>query len=77
MEHLKQWFVFIMTTITVLVIFLVADTILMGLITLIIAIFSKDTAMQVFKYGMMILFGIEFLFSIPAVIKSRNKGDKE
>ena len=77
MKSLKWWFVVIMTTLTVLAIFLLADTVLMGLIALIISLFNKAGAMQVFKWGVAILFGIEFLLTIPAVLKSRKEGDEE
>lgn len=77
MKSAKWWFVVIMTTLTVLSIFLIADLVLMGIISLIITIFDKASAVQVFKWGMAILFSIEFLLTIPAVIKSRNEGGKE
>ena len=76
MKSLKWWFVVIMTTITMLSIFLLADIILMGIISLIISLFSSN-ALQVFKWGIAILFGIEFLLTILAVIKSRKEGDEE
>lgn len=75
MKSLKWLFVVVMTTITVLSIFLLADIVLMGIIALIISPFSQN-AMQVFKVGIAVLFCIEFLLTIPAVIKSRNEGDK-
>ena len=76
MKSLKWLFVVVMTTITVLSLFLLADILLMGIISLIISLFSSD-AMQVFKWGINILFGIELALTIPAVITSRNEGDKE
>ena len=77
MKSLKWWFVFVMTVLTVLAIFFLADSILMGVIAIVISLFDKVVAMAVFKWGVAILFSIETLLTIPAVIKSRNEGDKE
>ena len=77
MKSMKWLFVVIMTTITLLTIFLIANSFLIGLVALIISIFNKAEAIQVFKWGVVILFGIEFLLTIPAVIKSRKEGDEE
>ena len=72
----KWWFVFTMTLLTVLAIFLVADAILMGLIALMESLFDKALAFNVYKWGVIILFGIETLVTIPATFQSTNKGDK-
>lgn len=77
MKSLKWWFVVIMTTLTVWAIFLLADTVLMGLVALIISLFNKVVSVQVFKWGVAILFGVEFLLTIPAVLKVKKEGDEK
>lgn len=77
MKSLKWWFVVIMTTLTVWTIFLLADTVLMGLVALIISFFNKAVSEQVFKWGVAILSGVEFLLTIPAVLKVKKEGDEK
>lgn len=77
MKSLKELFVLTMTTITVLAVFLLSDLAIMGIVSGIVMIFSREVAMSVFKWGVAVMFGIELLFTIPAVIKSVKEGDKE
>ena len=78
MNNPLQWlFVTVMTIVTVLSIFWLADVLLMGLISLIVAIFDYDRAGLTFKYGISLLFGIELVFTLFAVLKNNNEGDKE
>ena len=77
MKSLKWWFVVIMTTLTVLAIFLLADTVLIGLIALIISFFNNTLGLLVFKWGLSILFLFEALLTVVAVVKSRKEGDEE
>lgn len=77
MKSLKWWFVVIMTTLTVWTIFLLADTVLMGLVALIISLFNKAVSAQVFKCGVAILSSVEFLLTIPAVLRVKKEGDEK
>ena len=75
MKSMKWWFVFVMTTVTVLIVFAIADFILAGLIALAVSIWDNVTALQTFKWAFSLLFLIESVLTVPAVIKSC-KGDK-
>ena len=77
MKQLKRLFVATMTAITVLVIFLIADVVLVGAISLVAMLFSKAVAADIFKWGLITLFSIELVLTIPATIKTINKGDYE
>lgn len=77
MNYMKSGFVFIMTTIIVLFIYLVADTLLVGFLSLIVLAFNRAVALQVFKWGMIILFSLETIMTVSIAIKKRNEGDEE
>lgn len=70
---MKWLFVTIMTAFTVLSIFLLADIIFMGVVALFISIFNSDLAIQYFKNGVSLLFGIEFVLTLYALIKNKSK----
>ena len=76
MKDMNRLFTVVMVTLMVLSMFLIADTIFIGLISIIISIFSKSVAIKVFEWGLAILFTLETLFTIPLAIKSINEGDK-
>ena len=71
MKPLQKWFVIVMTTLTMLSLFLIGDAILMGIVAIVLSTFDKALAIEVFKNGVSVLFCAEFLLTIPAVIKSR------
>jgi hypothetical protein len=75
MKPLKKVFVITMALILVLAVFLLADTLLIGLISLIISVFDKAGAVPFFKWGVLVLFIIEGLFIVPAAVKSYKEGD--
>lgn len=70
MKPVKWWFVFVMTVLTMLIVFAIADIILAGLIALAVSIWDIMTAFQTFKWVFSVLFLIESIFTVPAVIKS-------
>lgn len=76
MKPLKHWFVLVMTLLFVLIVFAIADIALAGVIALAISIWDKVIAMSVFKWSTIVLFTIEAVLSVPAVIKSC-KGDEK
>lgn len=75
MKPLKFWFVLIMTVVTTLAIFLIADIVLAGIMYLVIMIWDKVLALNVFKWFIIILFGLQILFTIPFTVKSIRKGE--
>lgn len=77
MTSLRQVFVIISATLTVLSMFLLVDILFVGVISLVAKAFDGDVAQNIFKYGVAVLFGIELLLTIPAVIKSIKEGDKK
>ena len=77
MNKLKDIFVLVCTTITMLIIFAILDVVLMGLLSLVISIWNPSFATQMFKWSFLILFALEALFTIPVIIKStKNGGEK-
>lgn len=76
MKQLKWLFVVVMTSITVLSIFLLADIVIMGIISFITRLFNAEGAQQLFKWGVAVLFCIETALTIPAAIKTINKGEE-
>lgn len=77
MNKLKDIFVLVCTTITMLIIFAILDVILMGLLSLVISVWNPSFATQMFKWSVLILFALEALFTIPVTIKStKNEGEK-
>lgn len=77
MKQLKFWFVYIMTLITVLIVFLIADVVFAGLVYYIICIWSKVIALKVFGWIVFCMFFLQALFSIPCTFKVIKEGDEE
>lgn len=76
MKSLKKLFVITCTTLMVLLVFLICDTLFAGLVYLLVSIWSKVVALNVFKWVVLIMFGIQVLFTIPVAIKSCKEGDE-
>ena len=76
MKSLKKLFVITCTTIMVLLVFLIYDALFAGLVYLLVSIWSKVVALNVFKWVVLIMFGIQVLFTIPVAIKSCKEGDE-
>lgn len=76
MKSLKKLFVVTCTTIMVLLVFLIYDALFAGLVYLLVSIWSKVVALNVFKWVVLIMFGIQVLFTIPVAIKSCKEGDE-
>ena len=77
MKPLRRVFSVIMTLLIVMVVYLMFDAVAMGAISLFIAMFNGETALQVFKAGVLLLFGTEFLFTIPAIVQMFREGEEE
>ena len=75
MRDLKKLFVSICTTLMMLLTFLLFDLAFAGLIYLLISIWSKVVALNVFKWVVLIMFGLQVLLTIPVAIKGY-KGDE-
>lgn len=75
MRDLRKLFVSICTTLMVLLTFLLFDLAFAGLIYLLISIWSKVVALNVFKWVVLIMFGLQVLLTIPVAIKGY-KGDE-
>lgn len=75
MRDLKKLFVSICTTLMMLLTFLLFDSAFAGLIYLLISIWSKVVALNVFKWVVLIMFGLQVLLTIPVAIKGY-KGDE-
>lgn len=75
MRDLRKLFVSICTTLMVLLTFLLFDSAFAGLIYLLISIWSKVVALNVFKWVVLIMFGLQVLLTIPVAIKGY-KGDE-
>ena len=76
MKGLRKLFVITCTTIMVLLVFLIYDALFAGLVYLLVSIWSKVVALNVFKWVVLIMFGIQVLFTIPVAIKSCKEGDE-
>lgn len=77
MTPLKFWFTLVMTIILVLTIFLVGDALIFGLIALIVSIWNKIIALDVFKWGVIVIFGIQAIITIPCALScSYERNDK-
>ena len=76
MKGLRKLFVLTCTTIMVLLVFLIYDALFAGLVYLLVSIWSKVVALNVFKWVVLIMFGIQVLFTIPVAIKSCKEGDE-
>ena len=77
MKPLKKWFVIIMTAVTMLAVFAIADIILAGVIMFAVSAFTTFWQFDVFKWVFLITFAIEFVITSPAAYKSYKEGDKE
>ena len=75
MKSLKKLFVITCTTIMVLLVFLICDTLFAGLVYLLVSIWSKVIALSIFKWIVLVVFGLQVLLTIPVAIKSY-KGDE-
>lgn len=69
MKQLKFWFVFIMTLITVFAVLLIGDTVIAGIVYLIITIWDKVLALKVFKWSVALMFFIQALFTAPLTLR--------
>ena len=78
MKSLKQWFVFVMTLIFIIIVFVISDFVVAGVIALAVSIWSKLAAIKVFKLIFSLLFGIQgvltFLVSIKSVKEMNSSG---
>lgn len=77
MKSLKKLFVITCTTIMVLLVFLICDTLFAGLIYLLVSVWSKAIALSVFKWVVIVMFVLQILFTIPVVIKGCKEGDEQ
>ena len=75
MKSLKKLFVVTCTTIMVLLVFLICDALFAGLVYLLVSIWSKVVALSIFKWIVLVVFGLQVLLTIPVAIKSY-KGDE-
>ena len=76
-KTLKNVFVLTMTTITVLSLYALADTIVAIALWFFIQFADKSLALQIAKWGFCILFFLEAIPTIPAIYVSVTKDDKE
>lgn len=78
MKSLKQWFVFVMTLISIIIVFIISDFVVSGVIALAVSIWSKVAAIKVFKLIFILAFGIQggltFLVSIKGVEEMKSSG---
>lgn len=74
MKQLERVFVISLTTLCTLVALLLADALVAGVVSLVALPFDKELAAQIFKWGVAVSFGIEFLITIPTSIKAIIKG---
>lgn len=74
MKQLEHVFIIMLTTLVVLTILLILDALLLGVISLVTLIFDKVLAVQIFKWGLAISFGAEFIITVPISIKTIIKG---
>ena len=70
MKSLKQWFVFVMTLILVLIVFVISDFAVAGIIALAVYVWNKLAAIEVFKWVFSLIFGIQGGLTFLVVIKS-------
>ena len=75
MKSLKKLFVVTCTTIMVLLVFLICDALFAGIVYLLVSIWSKVIALSIFKWIVLVVFGLQVLLTIPVAIKSY-KGDE-
>lgn len=75
MKSLKKLFVITCTTIIMLLVFLICDALFAGLVYLLVSIWSKVIALSIFKWIVLVVFGLQVLLTIPVAIKSY-KGDE-
>ena len=76
MKSLKKLFVITCTTLMVLLVFLICDTLFAGLVYLLVSIWSKVIALSIFKWIVLVVFGLQVLLTIPVAIKSCKEGDE-
>lgn len=76
MKSLKKLFVVTCTTIMVLLVFLICDTLFAGLVYLLVSIWSKVIALSIFKWIVLVMFAVQVLFTIPVAIKGCKEGDE-
>lgn len=69
---LKKVFVISCTLVVLLIVYSVCDALLSGILYLVIQLWSKTLAVNVFKYSFAGLLLIQTVFTIPAVWKSVN-----
>lgn len=78
MKSLKQWFVFVMTLILVIIVFVISDFVVAGVIALAVYVWNKLVAVKVFKLIFCLALGIQcgltFLVSIKSVKEMNNSG---
>lgn len=75
MKSLNKLFVITCTTLMVLLVFLICDALFAGLAYLLVSIWSKVIALSVFKWIVLVIFGLQVLLTIPVAIKDY-KGDE-
>ena len=76
MKSLKKLFVVTCTTIMVLLVFLICDALFAGLVYLLVSIWSKVIALSIFKWIVLVMFGLQALLTIPVAIKGYKEGDE-
>ena len=76
MKSLKKLFVITCTTLMVLLVFLICDTLFAGLVYLLVSIWSKVIALSIFKWIVLVMFAVQILFTIPVAIKGCKEGDE-
>lgn len=76
MKSLKKLFIITCTTLMVLLVFLICDTLFAGLIYLLVSIWSKVIALSIFKWIVLVMFGLQVLLAIPVAIKGYKEGDE-
>ena len=76
MKGLKKLFVIICTTIMVLLVFLICDALFAGLVYLLVSIWSKVIALSIFKWIVLVMFGLQVLLTILVAIKGYKEGDE-
>ena len=76
MKGLRKLFVITCTTLMVLLVFLICDTLFAGLVYLLVSIWSKVIALSIFKWIVLVMFAVQVLFTIPVAIKGCKEGDE-
>ena len=76
MKGLKKLFIVTCTTIMVLLVFLIYDALFAGLVYLLVSIWSKVVALSILKWIVLVMFGVQILFTILVAIKGYKEGDE-